>query len=177
MRRFRSLQGTFTALLVMLLAMGCDQETEVRPTLHNQWLALAERIPGYGGHYIGRERPDVVFVYLEDPESQVEVARRVLGRIPLFNGVFPSAVKAVKGDYNMADIFKWFQDLGRLTADNYPKIWGVGFSRNRVDLFISPGTRRLWVRRQVEAAGIPFDAVRLDVMAPIRHESEEIVPK
>lgn len=163
-----------------------NHEPSLPPTLDEQFIALAEQVPGFGGLYNDPETGRVV-VHLTDL-AQAATARDVVSAflmgvspVPLAGTSFapPAVLTArtrkpeitfVKGEYDFRDLMTWrrqiegaFEDL--MTRSDVDEV------KNRVALGVFDEAARSTVAGGLQSLGIPPEAILLEVVPPAIDDS------
>lgn len=181
----RLICATPLILPCMALAQGsAGSELALPPTLDEQLVELAERVPGFGGVYHDYATGRVI-VHLKDL-SQASAARKAVGafltRRPLLPGVgepkadVPRASRRrptmafAKAEHDFRDLARWRRQLEEAGRD----LWtmsDIDDIANRVLIGVIDEAARVELSDALEGLGIPRGAVTIRVIPPVVEEN------
>jgi hypothetical protein len=166
-----------TILMTLPTIALAQPEPALTPTLDEQYIALAEQTPGFGGLYLDPETGRTV-VRLKDlgkaPEARKAVQAFLNGRgiTPLLLPGTPRAggtlqdLTFVKGDYDFRELAQWRRQIEE-TALEVITMSDVDEVKNRVFIGVLDEAAREQVAGSLEGLGIPAKAVVLKVIPPV----------
>ena len=148
------------------------------PTLDEEYVALAEQVPGFGGLFHDPESGNVV-VHLQDL-GRASAARSAIeaylgtGR-PDRPGVARKEARRpdvtfVKGEYDFRDLARWRRQLEE-TALDVITMSDIDEISNRVLLGVADEAARKDVAKSLPKLGVPPAAVSLQVIPPVIEEN------
>ena len=156
---------------------------ESSQTLDNQFVQVAERVPGFGGMFYD-ENGDLN-IYLVDPEQEKEVkeavvrifgAETLLSRkyveeegLPPAQRLVSGEVKILQGQYDFLQLRKWYGEMGSILSVPGVVFIDIDEARNRLGVGIEKGN--VEARKQIEPElaklTIPREAVLVEETEPI----------
>ena len=153
---------------------GNGEETEEFRDRNDRLVSIGESIPGFGGMYIDPVKPDVLNVFLldtEDGEQQAEVAHAIEEEFP--GAIPPGGIAVVQGDYGIAQLKFWYDDLRYALGQSELMFNGLTFTdlsehNNRLTVGVSSEALIPRVEELAGEAGLPQGLVRVVVMGPFR---------
>jgi hypothetical protein len=172
-----------TLLLMPSTALAQPDASEfpvLPPTLDEEYAALAEQVPGFGGLFHDPETGRVI-VRLKDL-GRAQEARKTVGdflagadrprpgvpSIALLGEVPELAF--IKGEYDFRDLARWRRQIEEAALDVLT-MSDIDEVSNRVLIGVTDEAARAWLARDLKDLGIPPAAVNLRVIPPVVEEN------
>lgn len=151
-----------------------SQDDSVPPDMDPHFVAIARRVPGYGGHVF---MPDgVLRLYLKDL-SREAVARAVLSSdedlYARENGRPIARIEVRRAEYDFLDLTRWRSGAVRRAVMNLPGVTLIRTNRrdNRIDVGVTGDMAEQRARTALEAEGVPLGAVQFPRVTPFVPEA------
>ena len=160
-------------------AEGGDEEEEEAQEFRNhdaRLVDIATIVPGFGGMYIDPDNPEVLNVFLLDPDDEeqlAEVERAISEEFP--DAIPLGGIVAVQGDYDIAQLKVWYDDViaaivqselrGNLVATD------LGEHNNRLGITVDDEDVIPQVEDLVENIGVPSSVVEITIGERFRFHS------
>ncbi|MCE2501130.1 MAG: hypothetical protein J4G13_09740 [Dehalococcoidia bacterium] len=134
-------------------------------------------VPGFGGLFFYPDQPDVLNVYLLDPEDAEQKAAVEDAINEVFPGAIPSGgIEVIEGKYSVVQLKAWYDDLRYALArsglvGNGMILTDLHEGINGLEVVVEDERARAKVASIVEDAGIPPEVVRVTIGEPIREFS------
>jgi hypothetical protein len=133
---------------------------------HRDLLVLVEeKVPGFGGMFLGEDGRLVV--YLRDPKRVEDVhaaIESVFGR----SHIPAAGIRAVRGQYSVSQLIRWSERANELLETAGVAAVGLDETRNRVLIGLESDAATERVKKKITSLRIPHEAVRIEVLGQIR---------
>ena len=158
---------------------GEEEEEEAQEFRnHNDRLVdIATIVPGFGGMYIDPDDPNVLNVFLLDPDDEkqlAEVEHAIGEEFP--DAIPPGGIVAIQGDYDIRELKEWYDNAiaavvqselrGKLVATD------MGEHNNRLELTVDDENVIPRVNELVRDAGVPDGVVTVTIGEKFHFRSE-----
>ena len=187
MNRLLLVVGTACLLVVALGVIGWEvsaegdgeEEEEEAQEFRNhddRLVDIATIVPGFGGMYINTDNPNVLNVFLLDPDDEeqlAEVERAISEEFP--NAIPLGGIVAAQGDYDIAQLKVWYDDViaalvqselrGNLVATD------LGEHNNQLEIRVDDEDVIPQVEDLVEGVGVPLGVVNVTIGKRFRFRS------
>ncbi|HEX4978751.1 MAG TPA: hypothetical protein VFV35_01680 [Acidimicrobiales bacterium] len=174
--RGRSTQRVTVLVVASALPAVITVASAWAQAVDDQFVAVAERIPEFGGAWVtDQEGGRVLHVWLTQPSAaRAEAAQRAL--VEEFGSHFATgSVEPLRARYSLMDLKRW-SDLAFAEVLTVPGavFTDVDERRNRLLIALEdPSQHEWWVREKLKALDVPSRAVIIEQASPIDRVGEQ----
>jgi len=164
-RALAFLVATMVGISLLAGVRAGSQERIAMQTYDDLLLRVEERVPGFGGMFIG---PDGrLAVYLLD-RSQIAAVRSAIESVFGAQQVPAAGLLALQAQYTVSQLKRWTERATELLAFSGVTMVDLDEAKNRVAVGLEDDSSTPIVEQALRRLSIPREAVLIQVTGPIR---------
>lgn len=144
--------------------------------LDAEFMQIARDVPGFGGMFY--DEAGNLHVYMTKGQLQAAGTAEIkgkLGRSLRARGrEVPAAHRMVlrEGEHDFVQLYRWHQELTPVVGLQGVVLTDIDERRNRLHVGVETGVSAAHVEQALQMAGVPLDAVEIELVEPIVPESD-----